>query len=174
MASYISPKESVVDLGCGKMWLKECLKDNVYYPVDYTRRDAQTCVADFNKHEYPPTRSDVAFVSGALEYVVDYEWFVRQITQSSTKCILSYCTTEAYPDIKERERRAWKNHLTRAEIIDLFTRNGMELKCENGNIQGNRIFVFISKGRKDEIGREAQSVPMQNRETGNRKTNGSR
>ncbi len=49
MASHIAPGESVVDLGCGQMWLKEFLSASSRYTgVDYTQRGADTIVADFN------------------------------------------------------------------------------------------------------------------------------
>ncbi len=142
MARFIASGESVIDLGCGKMWLKPFLRNNVYHPVDYKRRDERTVVANLNRHEYPDIGADVAFVSGTLEYIEDYEWFVRQICLRSTRCIVSYCTTECYPDLKVRHRKAWKSHLSRSMLLDLFTKNGMGLDAESGVVAQNPIFVF--------------------------------
>jgi hypothetical protein len=153
MASYISPGESVIDLGCGKMWLKPLLKNHSYHGVDYKRRDEDTIVADFNNHEFPDMVADVAFVSGALEYVEDYEWFIRQVCSHSSRCILSYCTTEQYPDLKSRKEKAWKSHLSRSFLLELFTKNGMCLDAENTAVAQNPIFVF-SKREKESLRRD--------------------
>lgn len=142
MARFISPGETVVDLGCGKMWLRPLLKNNPYRGVDYKQRDASTTVADFNKHEYPDIHSDVAFVSGTLEYVEDYHWFVRQVCSHSKKCIVSYCTTEHYPDLKVRQQKAWKNHLSRSALLQAFLDSGMRLEAESTAVAQNPVFVF--------------------------------
>jgi hypothetical protein len=153
MASFITPGESVIDLGCGKMWLKPLLKDNRYYPVDYKYRDESTVVANFNRHEYPDIRADVAFLSGALEYIEDYDWFVQQVCSHSSRCILSYCTTEDYPDLEVRIRKAWKSHLSRSSLLGLFAKNGMRLDAESTAVASNPIFVFSRQ--------ESGSVPAQ-------------
>jgi hypothetical protein len=145
MASFIVPGESVIDLGCGQMWLKPLLRNNPYYPVDYKRRDESTVVINFNKHEYPDITADVAFVSGTLEYVEDYEWFVQQVCSRSSRCIVSYCTTEFYPDLRVRSRKAWKSHISRCRLIELFAENGMDLDAESGVVERNPIFVFSKR-----------------------------
>ncbi|HTS07799.1 MAG TPA: hypothetical protein VMP68_19655 [Candidatus Eisenbacteria bacterium] len=159
MAGFIEPGESVVDLGCGMMWLKPMLRDNLYYPVDYKTRDEATVIADFNRREYPDIRADVAFLSGALEYVQDFEWFVEQVCSHSQRCILSYCTTECYPDLDRRRQKAWKNHLSRGVLVSLFARNGMRLDCESTAVLGNPIFVFSRQrtaiGTAKDVGLEA-------------------
>lgn len=142
MARFIAPGESIVDLGCGRMWLKAFIDANSYCPVDYTRRDETTSVADFNKGEFPAIRADVAFVSGTLEYIENYSWFVRQISLHARRCIVSYCTTECYPDFRERRRRAWRNHLSRLALIQTFSECGMGLDAESITVPGNPIFVF--------------------------------
>jgi hypothetical protein len=147
MARFIAPGESVVDLGCGRMWLKPLLSNNQYYPVDYKRRDDSTVVANFNSHEYPDIVADVAFLSGTLEYVEDYEWFVHQVCSRSRKCIASYCTIDCYPELVVRYRKAWKSHLSRCDLLKLFARNGMELDAESGVVMNNPIFVFSKRQR---------------------------
>lgn len=152
MASFISPSDSVIDLGCGKMWLRSHLNGNAYYAVDYKQRDDNTVVADFNKHEFPNLVADVAFISGALEYVEDCEWFVRQVCSCSKRCIVSYCTTEYYPVLSKRTLKAWKSHLSRSALLELFAKNGMRLEAESTAVAQNPIFVFSKYG--DEAGKE--------------------
>ncbi len=141
MSEYIEDDDDILDLGCGEMWLKEYLSEkNRYFPVDYKDRGEGTLICNFNKYEYPNVIANTAFVSGCLEYINDYSWFVDQIVFNQTKCVLSYCTAEEFPDIKDRERRTWVNNLTKNDVIELFLDRGFTLKSVNHNFA--TIFVF--------------------------------
>ncbi|WP_166426982.1 class I SAM-dependent methyltransferase [Flavobacterium psychrotolerans] len=143
MSRYIDSGSVIVDLGCGEMWLKEFITEKEsYIPVDYMSRGGDTIVCDFNNYEYPKTNSDTAFVSGCLEYIEDFKWFVEKISQSNTKCILSYCTTEYFPNMESRKQLAWKNNLSKFEVISLFESNQLFLVDENLTKTNNQIFVF--------------------------------
>src|SRR5208282_5101285 len=96
--------------------------------------------------------ADVAFVSGALEYIEDCRWFVQQMSLRSRKCIVSYCTTEHFPDLKTRKQKAWKNHLSRSSLIELFRSNGMCIVAESGAVAQNPIFVFSRPGEPASAG----------------------
>ena len=72
MSAFVDPNCSVVDLGCGRMWLREYLPKTVrYYPVDYEDRGAGCIVQDFNQYQYPDVDADTAFASGCQEHVND-------------------------------------------------------------------------------------------------------
>ena len=142
MSIYIENGEVVTDLGCGQMWLKKYIKNNTYYPVDYTRRGRDTVICDFNKYQFPNNKSNVAFVSGCLEYIEDVNWFVEKISETNDKCILSYCTTEYFPNKENRISFAWKNHFSKNEIISLFKKNYFYLKSECLTKTNNQIFLF--------------------------------
>jgi hypothetical protein len=113
-----------------------------YVPVDYTDRGPGTVVCDFNKRQFPDIQADVAFVSGCLEYVEDYRWFAEQVAQHVTRCILSYCTTDAFPRLEERRQYAWVNALSRQQVIELFGQAGMRLLIETRYEQKTSVFVF--------------------------------
>ncbi|HTA82477.1 MAG TPA: methyltransferase domain-containing protein [Bacteroidia bacterium] len=142
MSKYIPKGSSVMDLGCGKMWLRDILKEVIYIPVDYVDRDATTIVCDFNKHQFPNKSVDVIFVSGCLEYVKDHEWFISEISNHAKKCVISYCTIEAVPNIIIRKRRAWVNSLKKEELIKLFNKNGMDIMEDKMFDKANRVFIF--------------------------------
>ena len=142
MATYISPGKSVLDLGCGKMWLKQYLSGGTYYPVDYTNRGEGVVVCDFNKKEFPEQHADVAFVSGALEYVEDAKWFVSHIAKNCSECVISYCIVEDYPKSSFRRKQAWVNDFSRDQVVQLFSDAGFQLKAEDTKIPKNRIFYF--------------------------------
>jgi len=146
MAQYIGDTESVVDLGCGEMWLREFLTpQNTYTGVDYAQRNGDMLVCDFNAGQYPGVKADVYFVSGCLEYVDDYAALIDQIVAHCRTCIISYCCIEDFSDLALRRQRAWVNDLNRQQLIDVFADRGMQLDTENKTLTNNSIFVFRSK-----------------------------
>lgn len=144
MAQFIEPNEHVMDMGCGQGWLKEYLAPGCKYSgVDYAPRDSKTIVCDFNAYQFPEIDADVAFVSGCLEYITDYEWFIGKIADKFDKCIISYCTIENFPDLSERIEKCWVNHLSRQEIVDIFEKHNLHLIRQLDTL--NVIFVFSKK-----------------------------
>lgn len=143
MSRYIGPSESVLDLGCGPMWLKEFLGPaNRYFPCDYKDRGSGTLLCDFNARQFPDVRADVAFISGSLEYIDDYEWFVGRVTAASTKCVIAYCVATPESTLSKRRQNAWVNHLTEGELVGLFQRHGMKLAERGERYMSSRIYVF--------------------------------
>ena len=128
MSHYILPNESILDLGCGEMWLKEFIRhNNVYYPVDYKDRGKETIICNFNNYEYPEIETDVAFVSGCIEYIEDYNWFIDCIAKNHKKIIISYCILEDFKDKEERKKKAWVNHLSENELVNVVEKAGFSL-----------------------------------------------
>jgi hypothetical protein len=149
MANFLPRNVSVMDLGCGKMWLKDIHPLSEYIPVDYCDRGPGTLLHDFNRKEFPDKSAEYSFVSGCLEYIEDPEWFVSEIARTSKACILSYCTTDNIADRKTRRKYCWVNDLSRADIIRLFKSVNMHLKNEALYLSSNNIFMFI-KGENPE------------------------
>jgi hypothetical protein len=143
MAAYIHNNSSVLDLGSGKEWLREFLPAQVRYTaVDYCDRGTSNLVCDFNLYQFPGTRADYAFISGCLEYIVDYNWFAEKVCAQAGTVIVSYNTKELVPDEQERKGLAWKNHLTESELVQLFTSKQMRLDLVDRSISKNTIFIF--------------------------------
>lgn len=142
MSKYLRDGQSVMDLGCGKMWLKDYLRNNAYVPVDYTYRGPGTIVCDFNQKLFPDRGADVAFVSGALEYLEHGAWFISQLGARFRSCVVSYCPLEDYPDVKARSRRGWVNHYTVSELLRMFRDAGFELVDESRSVPRTAIFFF--------------------------------
>jgi hypothetical protein len=141
MARYIPANATVMDLGCGTEWLRQIVGPGNYTGVDYRRRGENTVVCDFNKGQFPGLRRDVAFVSGCLEYVTDYRWFIAQICENANVCILSYCSLEMHPDPVARRRAGWVNDLTIDGIKREFGKHRFNLSAETVTL-GNTILVF--------------------------------
>ena len=144
MSSFIPPGTlSVIDLGCGKMWLKEFLPAGcAYIGVDYTYRGENSLVYDLNQYQYPEITADVIFLSGVLEYINDHEWLIKKIATSCKMAIISYCSTDHFPLLKQRRQLHWVNDLSERDIIDLFSKNQMILKEDTETPSRNSIFVF--------------------------------
>lgn len=141
MAGFIPAKATVMDLGCGRQWLRDIVGPQNYTGVDYRPRGENTVVCDFNKRQFPDFRRDVAFVSGCLEYVTDYRWFIAQICEKANMCILSYCSLEMHPDLVARRRVGWVNNLTIDEIKREFGKHRFTMSSETVAL-GNTILVF--------------------------------
>ena len=143
MSTFINPNDSVLDLGCGKMWLKEYLKEtNMYFPSDYIKRSNECEVVDFNKRQFPKISVNVVFASGVLEYVDNPQWFVNEINKCSFRCIISYCSTNYFPDINNRKSLKWVNNFSEVDLIELFTKYNFVLKEKLLTDTNNSIFVF--------------------------------
>jgi hypothetical protein len=143
MSQFIDKNDSVIDLGCGKMWLKEFLhSSNSYIPVDYINRADYTIICDFNKYEFPANTADISFISGCLEYINDYTWFINKVCNHCERCIISYCIFEKYPNIKNRKKSHWVNHLLEKDIIKLFAENGFYLTHQVISPTQNYIYCF--------------------------------
>lgn len=137
MAAMISDEsQSVADLGCGMMSLKEYLPDSKdYYPVDYCDRGENNLICDFNRREFPDITVDTVFASGILEHVADYAWFIERMCKAASKeIILSYVCTEKGKNETVRSRVQngyridWVNSLSMDVIIKLFKKNHFLLK----------------------------------------------
>lgn len=143
MAEFIPENSTVLDLGCGPQWLKKFLsKSQKYLGVDYKKRGQKTIICDLNKDTYPSSNAEIAFVSGCLEYIEEPKQFIKGISENQIMCILSYCLIEDFHDISFRESKAWKNNLSKSEIIDEFELNGMKLEFIKKTKSLNTIFVF--------------------------------
>jgi hypothetical protein len=143
MASYLEGAASVADYGCGLEWLRDYLKPGVaYYPSDYIARTPSTIVCNFNNWEFPNVVADAGFVSGCLEYLTSPEWFIEQLATHAERHVISYCTLDDNPDIKQRRRNNWVNDLTEQELVQLCEKHKLSLVTVDRTIANNPIFVF--------------------------------
>ena len=151
MASYIPDDcKSVLDVGCGKMWLKEFLKPSVkYYGLDYVARDDETIVCDLNKREFPDIKTDVCFCSGVIAYVNEenLDWFCKKLRETSPILLISYNTRDLghYQNyfITLRKMRYFKNHMKRKEFINLLEKAGFKLETRQKWDSRTEIFKFV-------------------------------
>ena len=137
--------KNVMDLGCGKCWLKDMLPTDVQYiGVDYKPREgADNIICDFNAGEFPSFIVDVVLCSGVLEYIIFLPGFVDEITAVTDQVILSYCGTDFFQDLTYRESLGWRNHFSNLGLISLFLKKDFLLAGVSLEIPGNIIAKFI-------------------------------
>ncbi len=143
MAKYILPNQSVVDVGCGEMKLLKYLPDNCsYLGIDLQKRNEETVVCNFNKEALPKIVSDVYFIAGVLEYAIDPESLIKQISSNTSDTIIcSYCILEDFPQ-NVRDDLKWANSLTQKDINILFNKNGFQV---HNTFKVIRNTIFIAK-----------------------------
>lgn len=130
MSDLISKEsKSVMDLGCGNMYLKKYLTEGVkYIPCDYVKWDEETVVCDLNSSKFPDVFADTVFMSGILEHIENYENLIKSICEHANKeIIMSYCSIDYKSDYAFRSIIGARNHLSIFELVNMFKQYGMEL-----------------------------------------------
>lgn len=132
---------SVVDLGCGQMWLREYLPAGVSYTCcDYVDRGGDL-IADFNKGQFLEVSTDVAFVSGCLEYVDDQRWFLGRVAAHSPRLVISYCSTDRVANLDVRRNHGWRNHLSSDQLRLAFLECGFDVWKAGAVVGDNEIYL---------------------------------
>lgn len=131
IAGLIPDKVSVVDLGSGAQTMRKHLKRGCeYQPCDVIQSSPDVIHADFNSGIYPKLTKEYDFVvcSGVFEYMRDPNRFLSEIRHYGRTIIFSYNPyTDGYPRLK-RLACGWVNHLTEAQLKELFSANMLEWK----------------------------------------------
>ena len=145
MAGFVpSSARSILDVGCGRMWLREYLPATCEYRgLDYVCRGEGCIVCDLNRREFPAGSVDVVFISGCLEYVEEYRWFLRTVAERSRmRVILSYCVLDHFNNMPQRRASAWVSDLTEAALLAECDAAGLNLVSKIEAPAGDRIYVL--------------------------------
>lgn len=148
MAGFVPPDAgSILDVGCGRMWLRDYIPRTCEYRgLDYVSRGDGCLVCDLNRQEFPPERVDVVFISGCMEYVEDYRWFLRTVAARSRKrVILSYCVVDRFDNMPQRRASAWVSDLSEAMLLEECAAVGLSLISKMEVPSGDRVYVFEPK-----------------------------
>src|SRR5262249_55447365 len=125
-AGYVPAGARVLDLGCGRMALRDFLPAACdYQPCDLVARGPDTIVCDFNAGAFPAAEAQVADVItmlGVLEYVLDADAFFAKLRASGCDVVLSYCATDFSGGV-DRPSLGWISHLGLTELATLFGRH---------------------------------------------------
>jgi hypothetical protein len=143
MQRFIQPGQSVLDIGCGKMWLKDMLPAGCrYFGCDYQDRGPGTLICDLNKKEFPAEKTDITFISGCLEYVEDVGWFLSKVAEAAPRCVIAYCIMTPESDPAKRKKNAWMNHLTELDLDAAFAKVGMERRAAGGKFMSSCVYYY--------------------------------
>lgn len=145
LASYLDENDcSVIDYGAYDMYLKELLTPSVkFYPVNSISHCEESIVCDYNMGQFPLEKADVGILSMLLEYVVNAEWFVQQLTNKVKKVIISYSSIGEFSSISYRRSHGWRSDLSSDQLIELFAKNGFVLINQSENKSEQTLLCFI-------------------------------
>lgn len=147
LAEWIDENDkSVVDYGAGEMYLKKKLHGDVeYYPVDYIQRHDEIILCDLNDKHLPLIAADVIVLSGVIEFIRMSDRLLEHVSsQACKKILLSYITTNKFPDSSARRSSAYINDYSHEDLVKIFTNNGFRLACTkpDPNHSFNDLFYF--------------------------------
>ena len=131
-SQFIPAGARVLDLGCGRMSVKQFLPNGcTYQGCDLVARDESTVVCDFNRGEFPTQaagEADIIVMLGVLEYIVDVESFFTHLRFCKLDIVLSYCATD-FSEGRDRAALGWINHMSLYDLAVLFDRFGFRIEC---------------------------------------------
>ncbi|MGH9720880.1 MAG: hypothetical protein ACRD8O_11760 [Bryobacteraceae bacterium] len=133
----------MLDLGCGAMALERFLPTGcTYSPCDLVRRDERTQVCDFNRGQFPDaSRATFAAVLGVLEYVHDWQGFLRKLRGLNLPAVITYCPA----DLSGLDRAAlgWVNHADLKALVDALHEAGFSIRTSQ-RIDAHQVLLRLS------------------------------
>lgn len=143
MSKYIPEHSSILEFGAARMVLKNYLPDNcTYTPSDLVSRSRDTVVFNLNEDEISTFNYyDVVVFSGVLEYMIDVEKLIFELSFKTSKFIVSYAPIENYSNLQNRKKNGWVNNYKIGDFIKIFESVGFKGE-EVANWRGQRIIVF--------------------------------
>jgi hypothetical protein len=120
----------ICDIGCGPQDLKALLPEgSIYLPMDLKQWTEDTITCDINGKKLPRDYielSDCCFVMGVLEYIFDWDWFLKALAGSAESVIISYNVAELCR--VAREDNGWVNNLSSEQFKQAITSAGFKIE----------------------------------------------
>jgi hypothetical protein len=127
-AALIPPGSRVLDLGAGRMELRQFLPAGcTYIPADIVPREEGCLVADLNKGEFPDVSVDCVSLLGVLEYVHAPDRLLARCAQSADRLVLSYCVYQ-HGSTDRRRGLGWVNDMRLGELERVLTEAGWRVE----------------------------------------------
>ncbi len=130
MGAMVPAGSRVLEFGSGREQLAQFLPAGCHYqPSDLVARSPQTLVWNLNDGFPPLTEQyDVIVFSGVIEYVKDLPALFAAVRKTCRLCIVSYARTDELSCMATRLASGWVNHLSAAELEQIFTRAGFTMR----------------------------------------------
>ncbi|PWR22841.1 methyltransferase domain-containing protein [Zavarzinia aquatilis] len=126
-AAMIPTGLTLLDVGCGAMYLESEAAPRRYIPVDMEAHDERTRVIDLNEKNLPIEwidEADVVALMGVVEYLDAPEILLKSLASRSKPIIISYSIQEARTEGREAKRNHWRNGYSSDELERLFSALG--------------------------------------------------
>jgi len=140
----ILPGSRVLDVGAGSMKLRDHLPEGCFYtPLDVVARSPNTIVCDLNTEIPRLPQTDVAVLSGVLEYLEDFDTLLSRLYESTTYVVASYAMTHG-GSLRSRLRRCfqgWVNGYSLDHFLSVFLHHGFHCE-ETGVWYDQTLFRF--------------------------------
>jgi len=117
-ARFVRPHTRVLDVGCGRMLLRNYLPPDCHYvPADLIGWSPEVTVVDLDRGEFPRGNFDYIVALGVLEYTLNPARILRQARANGFHLIVSFCHPEPNADLAWRRKRRWINDFPAEELL---------------------------------------------------------
>jgi len=133
-ASFVVPKRSVLDLGCGQMALRRFLPAGCrYVPADLVKWTDEVIPIDLDEDLFPPGRYDHIVSLGVFEYLSAPRKVLQWARESGSRLIVSFSHPTLGSDPGHRRKQRWINDYSDSEFEDMLADVGW-------SIMGRKLF----------------------------------
>lgn len=127
-ASFISPRSSVLDVGCGQMQLRQYLPPGcTYLPADLNKWSADVHQVDLSKGEFPSGNYDYAVMLGVIEYLDEPGLALVRARAACRDLIVSYCHPRRKILLRRSKRWEWRNSYSEVDFRQLLNGAGWRI-----------------------------------------------
>lgn len=137
--------KSVADYGEGKLSLKQFIDISiVYYPIDYKKRSEETILCDFDKDALPDLQAEAVVCTATLVFIEKAESLLQHFCRNAACTILlSYVTTDIFPDTDGRRASGYVNDYSEKELIAMFQKSGFVLKEKHADPANKLDTIYL-------------------------------
>lgn len=145
-ASMIAPGSSVLDLGCGRMALRNYLPSGCrYVPADLPKWSAEVIAVDLEADEFPAGDYDVIVILNVLEYISNPLEVIRRSASQGRRLIVSYYHAGREASSARRREARWINDLTEGDLREEFRQSGWQIRAAHvyADTPSDRQIIYV-------------------------------
>ena len=130
-AKWIAPRSRVLDLGCGRMRLRDMLPPGcIYTPADLEPLSPGVQKVDLNRREFPNGSYDYVVLLGVLGYLHEPAAVLHRARAHADRLIVSYKVAKkrGRKTLQRRWRDGYFNDFDDRMLADVFAESGWEVE----------------------------------------------